>query len=154
MSIAPEQPNGYKKYLPGGEKPMAPDARRRLLMVGAIAFVIGIFIIPSSSPTRSSRPSPTRAAPRREQHMVFTSSINSSTGRHHRQVEGRDVNYTSNGPNPVLPREIDTLETGNNVVTFANPGNLLGALLPYLILVSSSRSWSSSRARRRTRCRA
>ena len=47
MSIAPEEPSGYKKYMPGGDKPMAPDARRRVLTIAAIIFVVGIFIIPS-----------------------------------------------------------------------------------------------------------
>ena len=135
MSDAPEQPNGYKKYLPGGEKPMAPDARRRLWMVALLCFLIGILIIPSVFSHKTVKTLSYSALTHdANKNLIFSSSINSSTG----VITGKlkdGTNYTANGPNPVLPKEIDTLETGKNNVTFENPGNLLAALLPYIIWI-------------------
>jgi hypothetical protein len=51
--------NGLKKYLPGGERPMAPQARRRMITFAVIAFVLGILVINSLFLVKTSRPSRT-----------------------------------------------------------------------------------------------
>ncbi len=135
MSDAPEPANGYKKYMPGGNKPMEPDARRRMWMVGLIAFIIGILIIPTLFAQKNVKTlSYSALVHDANKNLIFSSSINSSTG----VITGKlkdGTSYTANGPNPVQPKEIDTLETGKNNVTFENPSNLLATLLPYLIWI-------------------
>ncbi|HUZ42627.1 MAG TPA: ATP-dependent zinc metalloprotease FtsH [Acidimicrobiales bacterium] len=135
MSNAPEEPQGYKKYVPGGEKPMAPDARRRLLTVVVIAFVVGIFIIPSLFSHKNVKTISYSTLLRDARHQqVDTAVINTSSG----VITGQLTNgasYSSDGPIPVINTDITTLRTTDNVaVTFATPSNILGALFPYLII--------------------
>ena len=47
MADAQNDQNGFKKFLPGGEKPMAPQARRRMITIAIIAFILGILVINS-----------------------------------------------------------------------------------------------------------
>jgi hypothetical protein len=49
VSSLPPEKNGLKKYLPGGngDKPMAPESRRRILTISIVAFILGIVVIPS-----------------------------------------------------------------------------------------------------------
>jgi cell division protease FtsH len=114
---------------------MEPDARRRVWMVGLLCFLIGILIIPSLFSHKNVKTLSYSALTHdANRHLIFSSSINSSTG----VITGRlkdGTTYSANGPNPVLPKEIDTLETGKNNVTFENPSNLLSALLPYIIWI-------------------
>src|ERR1039458_2011771 len=134
--MPPEEPSGYKKYMPGGDKPLAPDARRRLLTIGAIAFVVGIFVIPSlfTHKVVKTVSYSTLLRDARQQEVV-SASINSTTGVITGQLTN-GTNYTSNGPTPVINSDITTLRTTDNVsVTFANPSSLLGTLLPYLIFI-------------------
>src|SRR5579863_7005431 len=122
--------------MPGGEKPMAPDARRRLLTIGAIVFVIGIFIIPSLFSHKDVKTISYSTLLRDAAHQkVDTAVINSTSGVITGQLTS-GVNYTSNGPTPIINSDITKLRTTDNVaVTFANPSSLLGTLLPYLIFV-------------------
>ena len=89
MSNAPEEPSGYKKYVPGGDKPMAPDARRRLLMIGCIAFVFAIFVIPPLFG-----------------HKVVKSISYSKLLRDasHQQVDTAVINSTSSSASRVVPK--------------------------------------------------
>src|SRR5579863_9644455 len=135
MSIAPEEPTGYKKYMPGGEKPMAPDARRRVLIVGALIFVIGILIIPSLFNNKTVKTLSYSTLLRdASHHKVKTAVINTSSG----VITGKLSNgtkYTTNGPSTVIGSDITKLRTTDDVaVKFSSPSNILGALLPYLIL--------------------
>src|ERR1039458_5318492 len=134
--MPPEEPSGYKKYMPGGDKPLAPDARRRLLTIGAIAFVVGIFVIPSlfTHKVVKTVSYSTLLRDARQQEVV-SASINSTTGVITGQLTN-GTNYTSNGPTPVINRDITTLRPPDKMsVTFANPSSLLGTLLPYLIFI-------------------
>jgi cell division protease FtsH len=134
--MPPEEPSGYKKYMPGGEKPMAPDARRRLLTIGAVAFVIGIFIIPSLFKHNVVKTISYSTLLRDASHQkVDTAVINTTSGVITGQLTN-GVNYTSNGPSTPIAADITKLRTTDNVaVTFSNPSSLLAALLPYLIFV-------------------
>src|SRR6202051_4335342 len=134
--MPPEEPSGYKKYMPGGDKPLAPDARRRLLTIGAIAFVVGIFVIPSLFTHKAVKTVSYSTLLRdARQQEVVSASINSTTGVISCQLTN-GTNYSSNGPTPVINSDITTLRTSDNVsVTFANPSSLLGTLLPYLIFI-------------------
>jgi cell division protease FtsH len=136
VSIAPEEPSGYKKYMPGGDKPMAPDARRRVLTIVAIIFVIGIFIIPSLFTHKDVKTISYSSLLRDAKHQkVDTAVINTTSGVITGQLTN-GVNYSSQGPSPVIGNDITTLRTTDNVaVTFANPSSLLGALLPYIIFI-------------------
>jgi len=122
--------------MPGGDKPMAPDARRRLLTIGAIAFVIGIFIIPSLFTHKNVETISYSKLLRDAKHQkVDTAVINTTSGVITGQLNN-GVNYTSQGPSPVIGNDITALRTTDNVaVTFANPSSLLGALLPYIIFI-------------------
>jgi cell division protease FtsH len=135
VSNAPEEPSGYKKYVPGGDKPMAPDARRRLLMIGCIAFVFAIFIIPPLFGHKNVKTiSYSRLLKDATHQKVDTAIVNSTSGVITGQLTN-GTNYTTNGPTPLINSDITKLRTTDNVaVTFANPSNILGALLPYLIL--------------------
>src|ERR1035438_3348329 len=134
--MPPEEPSGYKKYMPGGENPMAPGARRRLLTIGAVAFVIGIFIIPSLFKHTVVKTISYSTLLRDASHQkVDTAVINTTSGVITGQLTN-GVNYTSNGPPTPIAADITKLRTTDNVaVTFSNPSSLLAALLPYLIFV-------------------
>src|ERR1035438_4659250 len=134
--MPPEEPSGYKKYMPGGENPMAPGARRRLLTIGAVAFVIGIFIIPSLFKHTVVKTISYSTLLRDASHQkVDTAVINTTSGVITGQLTN-GVNYTSNGPSTPIAADITKLRTTDNVaVTFSNPSSLLAALLPYLIFV-------------------
>src|SRR5579863_10337505 len=114
---------------------MAPDARRRLLTVVVIAFVIGIFIIPSLFKHTNVKTISYSTLLRDARHQsVDTAVINTSSGVITGQLTS-GVSYSADGPIPVINTDITTLRTTDNVaVTFATPSNILGALLPYLIL--------------------
>src|SRR5580698_3000059 len=122
--------------MPGGDKPMAPDARRRLLMAGAIVFVVLIFIVPSlfksSSVKTLSYSTLLRDA---SHHKVKTADINTGTG----VITGKLRNghqYTTNGPSTVIGSDITKLRTTDGVsVKFSSPSSILGALLPYLVFI-------------------
>jgi hypothetical protein len=47
VSTPPNEKSSFKKFMPGGDKPMAPEARRRLITIAIVAFVLGLLIIPS-----------------------------------------------------------------------------------------------------------
>src|ERR1700689_3574487 len=122
--------------MPGGDKPMAPDARRRVLTIAAIIFVVGIFIIPSLFTHKDVKTISYSSLLRDAKHQkVDTAVINTTSGIITGQLTS-GVNYTSQGPSPVIGNDITALRTTDNVaVTFANPSSLLGALLPYIIFV-------------------
>ncbi len=134
--MPPPEKNGYRRLLPGGDKPMTPEYRRRLLTIALVAFVLGILVIPTlfSSKTVKTLPYSTLLRDARHQGIV-NAVINSSTGVITGQLTN-GTNYTSNGPVPVITADITTLRTSDNVtVTFATPSNLLTALLPYLVWI-------------------
>src|SRR5665213_1510573 len=114
---------------------MAPDARRRLLMIGCIAFVFALFVIPPLFGHKVVKTITYSKLLHDASHQqVDTAVINSTSGVITGQLTN-GINYTTNGPTTPINSDITKLRTTDNVaVSFANPSNLLGALLPYLIL--------------------
>jgi cell division protease FtsH len=136
VSTAPEEKNGFKRLLPGGDKPMAPEARRRILTIAIVAFVLGILIIPSLFSSKTVKTLSYSTLLRDARHQgVATAIINSNSGVISGQL-ANGTNYTTNGPVPVITADITTLRTTDNVtVTFANPSSLLATFLPYMVWI-------------------
>jgi len=104
---------------------MAPDARRRLLMIGCIAFVFAIFIIPPLFAHKNVKTlSYSRLLKDAAHQKVDTAVINSSSGVITGQLTN-GTNYTTNGPTTVINSDVTKLRTTDNVaVTFSNPSNI------------------------------
>jgi cell division protease FtsH len=130
-----KEKNGFKRFMPGGDKPMAPETRRRFVTIVIVAFVLGILVIPSlfSSKTVKTISYSTLIHDARAQH-VLSASINNSSGIITGQLTD-GTNYTSNGPAPALTDEVNTLKGANVNVTFANPSGFASTFLPYLIWI-------------------
>jgi len=114
---------------------MAPQARRRIVMIAVIAFILGVLVIPSLFSNKNVK-TITYSSLIRDAHNqgVISASINNTNGVITGQLSD-GTNYTSNGPTPALSAEVSTLRTNNVNVTFANPSSLAGTLLPYLIWI-------------------
>jgi cell division protease FtsH len=135
VAEAPNEQNGIKKFLPGGERPMAPQARRRIIMIAIIAFILGVLVIPSLFSNKNVKTITYSSLIRdARSQSVISASINNSNGVITGQLSN-GTNYTSNGPTPALSAEVSTLRTNNVNVTFANPSSLAAELLPYLIWI-------------------
>jgi cell division protease FtsH len=135
VADAPNDQNGYKKFLPNGEKPMAPQMRRRMITIAVIAFILGLLIINSLFSHQNVKTITYSALLRdAKSQSVDTAAINNSSGVITGQLTS-GVNYTANGPVPALSTEVNTLRTDNVSVTFANPSSLAADLLPYLIWI-------------------
>jgi cell division protease FtsH len=129
----PNDPNGFKKFLPGGEKPMPPQARRRMITIVVVAFIIGILVI-NSLFQHTNVKSLTYSVLLNDAHgnRVNSASINNSNGVITGTLDN-GTSYSVNGPYPALATEVTTLKSDNVSVTFANPSGLAGELFPYLI---------------------
>jgi cell division protease FtsH len=135
VAEAPNEQNGIKKFLPGGERPMAPQARRRIIMIAVIAFILGVLVIPSLFSNKNIKTITYSSLIRDARNQgVISASINNSNGVITGQLSN-GTNYTSNGPTPALSAEVSALRTNNVNVTFANPSSLAATLLPYLIWI-------------------
>jgi cell division protease FtsH len=135
VAEAPNEQNGIKKFLPGGERPMAPQARRRIIMIAVIAFILGVLVIPSLFSNKNVKTITYSTLIRDARNQsVISASINNSNGVITGQLSN-GINFTSNGPTPALSAEVNTLRTNNVNVTFANPSSLAATLLPYLIWI-------------------
>jgi len=135
VSTPPNERQGYKKYVPGGEQPMAPDARRRIFMVVLVAFILGVLFIPHLFPTKVVKTlSYSTLIKDARNNGVVSAVINNNNGVITGQLTN-GTNYSSNGPIPALSGEINTLRTNNVNVTFANTSSFLAAFLPYLIWI-------------------
>ncbi|MHB8379903.1 MAG: ATP-dependent zinc metalloprotease FtsH [Acidimicrobiales bacterium] len=138
MADAPNDPsnsNGLKKFLPGGEKPMAPQVRRRVVTIAIIAFVLGVLVIPNLFTNKQIKIVAYSALIQdAKSHKVLSAVISTSTGVITGQLSN-GANYSSNGPVPALSNEVSTLSANNVMVTFATPSSLASLLLPYLIWI-------------------
>jgi cell division protease FtsH len=135
VAEAPNEQNGIKKFLPGGERPMAPQVRRRIITIAVIAFILGVLVIPSLFSNKNVKTITYSSLIRDARNQsVISASINNSNGVITGQLSN-GTNYTSNGPTPALSAEVSTLRTNNVNVTFANPSSLAATLLPYLIWI-------------------
>jgi cell division protease FtsH len=135
VAEAQNDQNGFKKFLPGGEKPMAPQARRRMITVVVIAFIIGILVINSLFEHQNVKTlSYSKFLNEARANSVNTAAINNSSGVISGTLDN-GTNYTVNGPVPALSSEVTTLKSDNVTVTFANPSSLAAELFPYLIWI-------------------
>ena len=124
--------------MPGanGDKPMAPESRRRILTIAIIAFILGIVVIPSLFNSKATTTlSYSKLLSDAHLQQVNTALVNSGSGVISGQLSN-GTNYTTNGPVPVINADITTLRTTDNVtITFVTSSGLIGTLLPYLIWI-------------------
>lgn len=114
---------------------MAPEMRRRFLTIGILAFVIGVLIIPSLFANKNVRTLTYSTLLRDARHdSVISAAINSNSGVITGQLTS-GVNYSSNGPVPVLADEVELLRTNNVSVTFTTQSGLLSLFMPYLLWI-------------------
>jgi cell division protease FtsH len=114
---------------------MAPQQRRRMITIGVVAFILGIFVIGnlySHQNVKSIAYSTLLKDAKGNQ--VTNASINNTTGVITGQLDN-GTNYTANGPVPALSSEVNALKASNVSVTFANPSSVLDEFLPYLIWI-------------------
>jgi cell division protease FtsH len=121
VADAPNDQNGYKKFLPNGERPIAPQMRRRIITIAIIAFILGLLII-NSLFSRQNVKTITYSSLLKDakSQSVDSASINNSNGVISGQLTN-GTNYTTNGPVPALSSEVNTLKGDDVSVTFANP---------------------------------
>ena len=135
VSTAPDEKPSYKKYVPGGDTPMPPEARRRILIIAVVAFLIGILVIPSLFSTKTVKTISYSTLIHDARHGgVISASINNNNGVISGQLTN-GTNYSSNGPIPAIADEVNTLRTNNVNVTFANSSSFLSEFLPYIIWI-------------------
>jgi cell division protease FtsH len=135
VSTPPNERPGYKKYVPGGEQPMAPEARRRIITIALVAFILGILIIPSLFSNKAVKTISYSTLIKDARHDgVISASINNNNGVITGQLTN-GTNYTTNGPIPALTDEVNTLRTNSVNVTFANSSSFLSEFLPYIIWI-------------------
>jgi cell division protease FtsH len=135
VAEAQNDQNSFKKFLPGGEKPMAPQARRRMITIVVIAFIIGILVINSLFEHQNVKTlSYSRFLNDAKSNSVNTAVINTSSGVISGTLDN-GTNYTANGPVPALSSEVTALKSDNVTITFANPSSLFTELFPYLIWI-------------------
>ncbi|HSN02099.1 MAG TPA: ATP-dependent metallopeptidase FtsH/Yme1/Tma family protein, partial [Acidimicrobiales bacterium] len=135
MSALPPEKPGLKKYLPGANRPLAPESRRRFITIAIVAFFLGIFFIPSLFQSKTVKTiSYSQLIHDARNQQVVSADINNATGVITGQLTN-GTNYTSNGPIPALTDEVNTLRTNNVTVTFANPSSFASTFLPYLIWI-------------------
>ena len=121
--------------MPGGNGPVTPPVRRRLITAAIVALIVGFVVVNSLFSTKSARVlTYSQLLHDAAGNQINTAVINNSNG----VVTGQLSNgaaYTVNGPYPALQAEIDTLRSSNVAVTFANPSSLASTFLPYLIWI-------------------
>jgi cell division protease FtsH len=115
---------------------MAPQMRRRIIVIGLIAFLLGLLIINSTFSHQNIKSLSYSQLLRdaKTKDGVISAGINNSSGVITGQLND-GTNYSANGPVPALSQEVNTLRTDNVTVTFVNPSSLAGELLPYLIWI-------------------
>jgi len=133
--------------MPGGKRPSTPESRRRFITIAIVAVILGALIIPSLVDKKSVKTlSYSTLLKYAHRDGVLSASLNNNTGVITGQLMN-GVNYSVNGPIPVLADEVDALKSDGVTVTFANPSSLLGAFAPYLvwILIFGGFMWFASR---------
>ena len=114
---------------------MAPEARRRIITIALVAFILGILIIPSLFSNKTVKTVSYSTLIHDARHGgVISAAINNNNGVITGQLTN-GTNYTSNGPIPALTDEVNTLRTNSVNVTFANSSSFLSTFLPYLIWI-------------------
>lgn len=147
VSTPEDKKSTFKEMMPGGKKPITPEIRRRYITIAIVAVILGALIIPSLVNRKSVKTlSYSTLLKYASRDGVLSASINNNSGVITGQLMN-GVNYSVNGPIPVLADEVNALKNDDVTVTFGNPSSLLGALAPYLIwiLIFGGFMWFASR---------
>jgi cell division protease FtsH len=135
VSIQEDDKPGLKRFMPGSNKPMAPESRRRFITIALVAFVLGILVIPSLFSSKTVKTiAYSKLLQDATKQSVVSASISNSSGIITGQLTN-GTNYTANGPVPAIASEVNLLRSNNVEVTFANPSSFLATFLPYLIWI-------------------
>jgi cell division protease FtsH len=114
---------------------MAPQTRRRVIVIGLILFLLGLLIINSTFSHQNVKTlTYSKLLHDAGKNQVVSAAINNTSGIITGQLSD-GTNYTANGPVTGMYQEENTLRNDNVSVTFENPSSVLGALLPYLIWI-------------------
>ncbi|MFI5036048.1 MAG: ATP-dependent zinc metalloprotease FtsH [Acidimicrobiales bacterium] len=133
--MPPNDRSGLKRVLPGPDRPLTPEYRRRAITIAIIVFFVGILVIPPLFSGKAVKPITYSALLKdAKAGNVVSATINNSNGVITGQLAD-GTNYSTNGPAPALTDEVNALKTNNDRVSFANPSNLASLLLPYLIWI-------------------
>jgi cell division protease FtsH len=131
--MPPNDRSGRKRVLPGSDAPLAPDSRRRMYVLIAVAFVLAVFVVPSLLQNKNVKPlSYSALLHDAKNHTIKSASINNVSGVITGQLKNGS-HYTTNGPAPALTDEVNALKAGGINVKFANPSSIVGLILPYLL---------------------
>ncbi len=134
MTSPSNDKSGLKKFMPQ-RGPGSPDGKRRILWIAIAAFIIGALAIPYVFTNHNVKTiSYSTLVADAQSQQVLTAAINNATG----VITGQLVNnveYTTNGPIPVLTTEVAALRQNKVAVTFVNQSGVLSLLLPYIIWI-------------------
>ena len=120
----------------GLKKPETPESRRRMILIAVVCFFVGLLLIDSFFSHKSVKVISYSTLVAEASHgKVLSASISNTSGVITGKISG-GINYSSNGPVPVLAKEVSQLSSDNVIVTFANPSGLLAELLPYIIWIA------------------
>ncbi|MHB1774878.1 MAG: ATP-dependent zinc metalloprotease FtsH [Acidimicrobiales bacterium] len=122
--------------MPGGGSPIPSggDQSWRWIWGVLILAVLGVLIIPTLLP-HSTAKSLTYSQFLSDvgSHQVAKANIDNTSG----VITGTlrsGSSYTVSGPEPVIPNDVKTMRTDGVQVTFSTPSDLIGTLLPYVLL--------------------
>ncbi len=137
MSMTPDDQSPWKKLT--GPKGTAtspqPDQRRRLIVI-ALAIILVVLIVPRlfEATTTVKTLTYSQFLTDAKSGTVTSATVQNATGT----ITGKLSNgtdYTTTGPNPVIPTDIDTLRAEGIDVKFANPSGFASTWLPYIIWI-------------------
>jgi len=135
--VSPQRPDRSSSRPPtpggNGQTPPGNDQNWRWLWTVLIVALLAVLIVPSLLP-RNNATSLTYSnlLSRVNAHEVGTANIDNASGA----ITGKLKNgssYTVNGPNPVIPEDVHTMQHDGVSVTFSTPSNLLSTWVPYIV---------------------
>ncbi len=125
----PPRPSGPGAGASGGEQ------NWRWVWALLIVAVLAVLVVPSLlSHTTSKSLTYSQYMKDVTSHNVDTANINNSTGTITGKLKDGQT-YTVNGPEPVIPADVQTMRHEGVEVTFKTPSDLLGELLPYVLFL-------------------
>jgi cell division protease FtsH len=122
--------------MPGGGSPVPSggDQSWRWIWGVLILAVLGVLIIPTLLPHSTAKSlTYSQFLADVHAHQVGKANIDNTSGVITGTLKS-GTSYTVSGPEPVIPNDIKTMRTDGVQVTFSTPSDLLGTLLPYLLL--------------------
>ena len=133
--MTPNDKPSLKRMLPNAENPMAPQARKRMLLLAGLGFVVFVLVINSIFTNQTVKTlSYSTLLHDARTHQVHTAEINNGTGL----ITGTLTNkthYSVNGPAPALSDEVNILRNNGVTVKFVNPSGLASTIFLYLFWI-------------------